>query len=176
MLRAAWGQHWRWIRWLLLAAVIGWALLSCRSYQRDSYRRELPEELQLGQMIGADFDASFWCGGGGFAIGGDVLTKIVAEGLGFVETLPLPADYEPWRATPAPSGWTSEGSWPGLSCVRDRTVIEAAFYGIREPGSYYSVNPSLGTIVLVLPEDKMAVYTHDEFSSWPMPRSAGMGR
>ena len=170
MLRAAWKQHWHWIRWLLLAAALSWGLVSFRGCQKDSYRWELPKELQLGQMIGADFDASLmaWCGGGGFEIADEVLAEIAAGGLSFIETIPLPSGYGPWRATPAPIGWTSEGSWAGLACVRDRTVIDAAFYGIQEPGNYYAVNSSFGTIVLVLPEDGMAVYTHDEFANWPM--------
>lgn len=170
MLRTVWKQHWNWIRWLFLVAVIGWGLVSFRGCQRDSYRWEMPKELQLGQMVGADFDANplAWCGGGGFEIADEVLAKIAADGLSFVETVPLPTDYDLWRATPAPTGWTSQGSWAGLACVGNRTVIEAAFYGIQEPGNYYAVNSSFGAIILVLPEDRMAVYTHDEYANWSM--------
>ena len=70
--------------------------------------------------------------------------------------------YGDWKETPVPYSWVSEGSWPGLFCIRGRyrygypeaQVLSAA----KKPGSYYTSSTRGGQII-VIPDLKLVSYT-----------------
>ena len=108
------------------------------------------------------------CGGATYSLTRRTLTAIDTQGLAFFaqarrsraasnRRAGLQFAYEPWRETPVPPEWTSDGMWSGLACMgwtwSRRDIYDAA----RAPGSYYTNTDNAQ--LLVLPRLGLAIFT-----------------
>jgi hypothetical protein len=184
-----WGDGDRRFRWkpllLILAGLgcIGLLYLGYKVVATNFYQRALPAALITEGLATTGSDVGVLslllpirpeaCGGAIFHLADQSVTGIAQAGLAFfqnaVEGRGYPQGhrlhyfyrYKPWRETPVPHAWTSDGMWPGLACVRASAALaEAILKAAREPSSYYTTKPSAE--LLVIPRLKLVVFTYTQ--------------
>jgi hypothetical protein len=108
------------------------------------------------------------CGGATYGLSRRTLSAIDSQGLAFFaqarrsravthRRAGLPLAYQPWRPTPVPPEWTSEGMWLGLACMGWTWSRNAIYAAARGPGSYYTTTDNAQ--LLVIPSLGLAVFT-----------------
>ena len=143
--------------------------LAYKAFQYYWYAQVLPSEIEIADPVPAGEESGFreGCGVAVYKLTASSLEAIKKKGLGFFEGATQargysnPSDhhyhyytYQPWKETPIPVGWTSEGSWFMCSVIGnqlEREIIAAA----KQGGAYYTVKhearllviPSLGYVV-----------------------------
>ena len=141
-----------------------------RAERIKRFKSAIPEKLELrGVAIQGQEDdlyallpsvvRSSSCGGAVFKLSKSTIEAIESEGLDFFNDATAPKDknyvYPTWQETPVPYIWTSDGAWPGLSCINKNPNLIREITRISAlPGSYYTglgnnkivVLPNLGLL------------------------------
>lgn len=163
--------------------LLGWSMWQAGRYVIDSrwYRTALPEQIGVTTLIGSGSDLSLAvallpirheaCGGAVFRLTDETLAALESDGLAYLKDARTgrgdaasPQEhhftYEPWQLTPVPPNWVSEGSWPGMHCLRwlvgtsVREIIAAA----KEPGSFFSTKHE--SWIALIPKLRIVVFTY----------------
>ena len=67
--------------------------------------------------------------------------------------------YKPWKETPVPKTWTSEGTWPGLGCSSvSGSLLRQILLAAAKKGSYYSTKDEAW--IVVIPSLKLVVFSY----------------
>ena len=67
--------------------------------------------------------------------------------------------YKPWKETPVPKSWTSEGTWPGLSCSSvSSPLLSQIRRAALKKGSYSSTKHEAW--IVVIPSLKLVVFSY----------------
>ena len=154
-------------------------MLSIRIERIRRYKSVIPKKLKLDRVIlqGQEDTTLIFslflpvrassCGGGIFKLSKSTIDAIEFEGLSFFEDALNPRgkkyEYAPWKKTPVPYTWTSNGAWPGLNCINKNTKLVRKITKISElPGSFYTDlgNNKVNKTVLVFPELGFVIFTY----------------
>lgn len=160
---------WRKERFVLLLVSALSPFLAYKAFQYHWYAQVLPAEIEIAYPVAVGEESGFreGCSVAVYKLSADSLEAIQKKGLTFFDGATQArgysnsADrnyhfytYKPWKETPIPAGWTSEGSWFMCSVIGsqlEREIIAAA----KQGGAYYTVKqeaqllviPSLGYVV-----------------------------
>lgn len=145
---------------LLFCCVILWFLI--RAERIDRYKSAIPEKIKIDRtvLVGEEgtplifviFPSTvrgYSCGGAIFKLSQSTIDAIESEGLNFFKDI---TGYS-WKETPVPDTWTSDGAWPGLSCIsrgNKNKLIRQITKTVELPDSYYT--GSTNFTILVLPK------------------------
>lgn len=160
---------WRKERFVLLLVSALSPLLAYKASQYYWYAQVVPAEIELAYPVAAGEEWGYreGCSVAVYKLSASSLEAIQKKGLGFFDGVTQargysnPSDrdfhyytYKPWKETPVPAEWTSEGSWfmcRAIGSQLEREIIAAA----KQGGAYYTVKdeaellviPSLGYVV-----------------------------
>jgi hypothetical protein len=146
---------------LAVLLVIGWCALRVGGWTTQT--RFLPAELGLDWRYANDDDGVFMeaCGVAVFGLDSTTVSKIEREGIAFFDDVHhargVSRVYGPWRPTPVPRSWSSDGTRGEFTCARWlnpflRARILEAF---EEAGSYYSdAGPES---LVVIPQERLVL-------------------
>ena len=161
---------------ILVAIVLASWWMATRIRETWVLEGMLPAELHTTGLATVGYDATLFqrlgwlpyksCGGAVFSLTTGTLTAIERQGLAFLDkgrkrrrndyarSLTM---YAPWRKTPVPPDWTSNGMWLGLYCMGSAWSRNSIYAAAQEPGSYYTTG--YNSELLVVPRLGVAVFT-----------------
>lgn len=156
-------------RFVLALALVATPFLAYKAFQYYWYAQVLPAKIEIAYPVAVGDESYFaeGCGVAVYKLSAKSLDAINKHGLEFFRDATHargyadPSDskygyytYEPWKQTPVPARWTSEGTWFMCSVVSlqlEKEIVAAAtkggaYYTVQEEGQLLVV-PSLGYVV-----------------------------
>ncbi|NES73457.1 MAG: hypothetical protein F6K24_53845 [Okeania sp. SIO2D1] len=149
---------------LLIVPYLAW-----RIFQYSWYQGAIPEKIDVTYALNISGNGSIIrdaCGAAIFKITNTSANIISRDGLFFLQDAIYPRNsenfrhiYKPWKKTPVPDSWTSEGTWPGLSCSNaSRPLIRKIIDAAKNKGSYYTSGSA--RLIVVIPHLKLVVFSY----------------
>lgn len=148
--------------------VAGW--LGASVWISNFYWNALPEQLGWGGLVSeqtSGFAFMEACGGVVYPLDRATTAQVRARGLAFLDDGAVGRAYvgsrqetyytwREWRPTPVPPGLTSDGWWPGLSCM-DRATARRVWAAATRPGAYWVERSE--SLLIIIPSEGVAVMT-----------------
>jgi hypothetical protein len=156
-------------RFVLVLVLSAMPFVAYKAFQYYWYAQVLPAKFEIAYPVAVGDESYFreGCGVAVYKLSANSLDAIKKQGLEFFNGATQargysdPSDseynyhtYMPWKQTPLPAAWTSEGSWFMCSVISvelEKAIVAAA----KQGGAYYTskdegqllVLPSLGYVV-----------------------------
>lgn len=154
----------------LFIALIALAIIPFAAYEAFQYywySAVLPEKIEITYPVSIGDESGFreGCGVAVFKLSKNTTKNIEKGGLAFFSGATQARGhndnyhkYEPWKETPVPVNWASEGSWFMCSVISnnlERKIIMAA----QEKGAYYTTKPE--GVLIVIPSLGYVVFSYN---------------